>query len=80
MQFVKVLILLFKEDNAKLLDVYNTMELPALNATQLLDFLSLITDARLLIASILAPGDAPDAQQVSQLDHGDAKIPTKKSA
>jgi hypothetical protein len=56
------------------------MELPALNATQLLDFLSLIIDAKLLIASILALGDAPDAQQVLQLDHGAAKIPTKKCA
>lgn len=78
--FVRVLIMHFKEDNAKLLDACNIMEQPVLNAINLLDSPSLIIDARLLIASILVLGDAPVAQQASQLELGDVKVPMKKYA
>lgn len=56
------------------------MKLPALSAIHLLDLLSSTIGVKSLIAYILDSQDAHAALQDLQLEHGDARVPMKKSA
>lgn len=62
------------------MDASNIMELPVFSAIHLLDLLSSTIGVKSLIAYILDSQDAHAARQDLQLEHGDARVPMKKSA